>query len=97
MVALQYTRIIEDIENDEDYERVIDQIYELQISEDFDLRNKADQDKLFNLLEKCRMYELLHSLPPNFEMEVSIVEEGEDSETDDESRGSEKESEIPDD
>ena len=85
MVALQYPRIIDTIENDEEYDQVIEQIYELQISPDFDLRNKTDQERLFHLLEICRLYELLHSRPPMFDLEVTEQESSESEEEENES------------
>ena len=97
MVALRYNRreLPTFLSNDDEYEECIEEIYELQIDPDFDMRKEHDRKRLYELVERCRLYEILNSRSPLFQIdERSESDEGSESdETEIESSESEDDDE----
>ena len=91
MVALRYNRreLPTFLSNDDEYEECIEEIYELQIDPDFDMRKEHDRQRLYELVERCRLYEILNSRSPLFQ----IDERSESDETEIESSESEDDDE----
>ena len=79
MVALRYNRreLPTFLSNDDEYEECIEEIYELQIDPDFDMRKKHDRERLYELVERCRLYEILNSRSPLFQIDQTETDETE--------------------